>query len=49
MKEIFLNPVGAKYKINGYIKAKIKHIVESTTKMLCVYSYTAQKAEFKYQ
>ena len=49
MKEIFLNPVGIKYKTSGYIKAKTKHKIESTIKIPWVYSYTAQKAEFKYQ
>ena len=32
-KEIFLNPVGAKYKAKGYIKAKRRHTNESATKI----------------
>ena len=40
---------GSKHKPNGYIIEILKLIKESLINIICVFIYTAQKQEIKYQ
>ena len=48
-RDIILNPAGNIYKKKGYINPITKLETESVIKICWVFSYTAQKAEIKYQ
>ena len=49
LKAKILRADGIKYKTKGYANPEKKVEIESFIKITCVFSYTAQKQDIKYQ